>query len=98
MPCWTVNEARVNIGAANLDLLEQALKTMGHRVTRQGETLYFGDGYSYTRSTQELRIPRAEMANEIKRAYSAEIVLSQAKRFNWTVKKTGPYQYEILKR
>ena len=35
---------------------------------------------------------------EIKRAYSAEVLKSQAARFGWSLKATGPNQYAIQKR
>ena len=34
----------------------------------------------------------------LRRAYSAEIVKGQAKKYGWQVKKIADYQYEIIKR
>ncbi len=53
------------------------------------------DSTYYSRVTQ--READAKVA-EVKRAYSGEVVKSQAKRFGWQLKEVAPYTYEVLKR
>ena len=38
-----------------------------------------------------------EMVRRVCRAYSAEIVKSQAKRFGWQLKQTGPNKFQLQK-
>jgi hypothetical protein len=99
MPCYTIQTVSVNLGKANLDLLEQALQVIYPRtVLRTGDVIRFNNGESYNATTQELRIRNADSAKLIKRAYSAEVVKSQAKRFGWAIKETAPFQFEVQKR
>lgn len=39
-----------------------------------------------------------EAAALIKRAYGAEIVKSQAKKYGWLIKQTGQFEYQVTKR
>lgn len=100
MPCYTIQTVSVNLGKANLDLLEQALKVLyPNTVYRSAPNrIRFNNGESYDADTQELKIRSADGAKLIKRAYSAEVVKSQAKRFGWQIKETAPFQFEVLKR
>jgi hypothetical protein len=49
-------------------------------------------------TTGQSQLAPSRDANEIKRAYSAEVIKSQAKRNGWTLKQTGPFAYEAMKR
>lgn len=74
-------------------LLLAALKALGYEVTEQGNAILFSASGSY-------RVHRYEngklvlqnvndstaFANEIKQAYSREVVKSTAARFGWNVK------------
>lgn len=61
----------------------------------------FQDGQFDFRSTYYDRLTdtaATEQVAKVKRAYGAEIVKSQAKKFGWQLKETAPYQFEVLKR
>lgn len=98
IPCDTIQTVGVKLAIADLDTLERALRTMGGYVARSGEVIYFGRGESFNKVTGELRVTSQDRAALIKRAYSAEIVKAQAKRFGWHLKETAPYQFEVVKR
>lgn len=96
MPCDSVITNSVNLALANGDILRAALEAMGAqdlsftatgaRFILDGAAWYIDRGQlNSTRSAQAV----ADMANRIKRAYSTETVNRAAKRFGWTVKKTG---------
>jgi hypothetical protein len=36
--------------------------------------------------------------NEVKRAYSAQVVQASAKKFGWQIKEVAQYQYEVIRR
>lgn len=80
------------------DLLYRALSELTLYPTRSGDMIFFGRNESFNTKTGELRIRDAEKVAEIKRAYSAEIVKSQAKKYGWLLKETAPYQYQVIKR
>lgn len=99
MPCWTEQQVTVNLGAASLEHLEQALKDLKLAPYRAGKTtLYFGNNESFNATTKELRVTAGRDVAEIKRAYSAAVVKSQAKRYGWTLKEVAPFKYEVTKR
>lgn len=96
MPCDSVRNIGVLLKDANLDLMTAALRTMGHNPVRVGTGLTWGRNESYNGS--ELRVRSQDEATTIRKSYAAEIVKSQARKFGWTLKSTGPYQFEVVKR
>lgn len=98
MPCYTVQTVGVVLKVSDLDLLRAAIKSLGMVPAGTGQTIYFGNGESFDKERGELRVTSQERAALIKRAYSAEVVKSQARRFGWHLKQTGEYQYEVMKR
>lgn len=104
MPCWTIQEAKVEF-ASNTDrkLLLDALNSAGQRAVLQNDRITFASGeYDCVKHQFTFRGLNQQQAEEkvkeFKRAYSAQTVLSQAKRFGWQVKQTGQYAYEIIRR
>ncbi len=106
MPCYTVEESGIKVTAnTNPDLLKKALEELGYTVTKLGATLTFAN---YSKSHRgffrngELTITNgsgeAVDQNEIRRAYSAQVVMSAAKRFGWQVKQTSPTQFQVSRR
>ena len=100
-----MQEAKVQF-SANTDrkLLTDAITATGQQATLSGDTITFADG-SYDCRTNEFTFRRGfaqtaadERVKTYKRAYSAQVVVSQARRFGWQVKKTGDYAYEVMKR
>jgi len=104
MPCYTVQEAKVKFSATtDRNLLTEALNATGLKATLAGDVITFTNGRYDCRTHeftfQGLNQKQAdERVKEIKRAYSGQVVLGQAKRFGWQVKQTGQYAYEIMKR
>ena len=110
MPCNTVQRSTVRFSLkTDRNLLVAALEQMGERPVLQGDIIRFRSG-SYDCRMGEMVIEitatygqdveklKGEKMNEVKRAYSAQVVQSQARRFGWTLKETGKYQYQVLKR
>ena len=76
-------------------MLADALRALGFEVTRQGDVLGFAKSGAYGKyaiATGELEIAsRILDAAAVKRAYSEQVVMSQAKKFGWQVSwKTNP--------
>lgn len=58
----------------------------------------FGSQESFDFTTGKITLAAGRTVAEVKREYSKQVVLGQAKRYGWMVKETAPYEYEILKR
>jgi hypothetical protein len=35
---------------------------------------------------------------QVRQAYSAEVVKSQARKYGWTLKQTAPFKYQVIRR
>ena len=100
MPCDSITTSAVELGKVNADLLTAALNALGFNARQQGLAVFFNGG-TYHSNTGELTLSggNAEKRTaEIKRAYSAQVVTTTAKKFGWQVKQTGQFQYEVTKR
>ncbi len=91
MPCNTIQRSKVEFLATSTDiaLLAKALGALGYcRVTLQDQVLAFqtqnGIG-SFSRETGKLILPASCDVNAIKRAYSVEVVQSQASKHGWKI-------------
>jgi hypothetical protein len=110
MPCDTISTVAVqwNMERTDLGLLTGALNELGlmanlaydrKSVVFAGGT--FRNGQFNFDSTWTNRVTAAQASEkvaEIKRAYSGQIIQSQAKKFGWGLKKIGPFKYEVTKR
>jgi hypothetical protein len=89
MPCWTVQESKIEFLATNTDteLLATALERLGYAVARVPEGMWVlrkdGVSGSYDPRTGRLELPQDCDVNEIRRAYSEQTVESQARKFGW---------------
>jgi hypothetical protein len=89
MPCWTVQESKVQFLAASTDpdVLATALEKLGYAVARVSDTVLTfqknGQSGSYDGRTGRLELPQGWDLNEIKRPYSQETAESQARKFGW---------------
>lgn len=101
MPCDTITTVKLELLNANLELLKKAmaetLKIPASSI-RQSENGLSWSRYSYNKQTGQLTTRTDREGQQIKRAYSGELVKQQAKRFGWLVKETKPFTYEIVKR
>jgi hypothetical protein len=89
---------KVNLGNVNFDLLVKALDDLGLNPRIQNHMIYFGNGESFNNETKEVRVRQTTDVAQIKRAYSAQVVKTQAKKYGWQLKETSPFEYTILKR
>lgn len=110
MPCDTRTTVSVALAAADRELLFQALMALGWQpreaggliqvyVPNVGAVTITGDKlnirtYSYLASEQKAE----ELANQIRRAYSVEVVKSQAKKFGWQLKQTSDNKFKAIRR
>ena len=99
MPCNTVQTMSVLLSPkTDGDLLHSALSALGMSPVRTGDMIFFGTRESFNVKTGELRVRSTTSVADIKRAYSAEIVKGQAKKYGWQLKETAPFQYVVTKR
>lgn len=96
MPCDQVRTTQVAIEAADVTLLAEGLKAIGCTVNTldvDRKRLTFTDRNGYTGSyavgkgvTVDPRSHVVRDSNQVRRAYSEQVVRSMAKKFRWTVK------------
>lgn len=108
MPCDTITTAGIELGPNIVPgLLINALQSMGLNPVERGTRITFAGGWYDTNSkTMTLQgsamagtIERADAIKaEVKQAYGAELLKSQAKRYGWSIKETGKYKYAVTKR
>lgn len=91
MPCNTIQRSKVEFLAASTDtgLLTEALRSLGFtNITLQDDMLSFrtqnGLG-NFHKATGRLTLPESWDINAIKRAYSAQVVQSQATKHGWKI-------------
>ena len=99
MPCDTIQTNTVDLPKMNAGLLGRAITAIGG--TRAGSATRFRlRGYIYDAYGGELESTDpnvGKVADELKRAYSGEVVKYTAKRNGWTLKQTAAYEYEVTK-
>ncbi|HXJ58778.1 MAG TPA: hypothetical protein VNU68_19135 [Verrucomicrobiae bacterium] len=98
MPCHTRITMEVKLEKMNPELLMAALTGLKLGPVLQGNVIRFGRGESYDIATGKAQLGQRYTVNEIKQAYSVEVVKSQAKKFGWQLTETGPLQYTVIKR
>lgn len=95
MPCYETRLTTVELAAADIEALGEALRKEGHSVTHYGDRISGEtvDGYAYSfangRFSTDLRSSIARNPNSTKRAYSREIVAREAKRGGWQARFVG---------
>lgn len=99
MPCYTITEVKLKLDNPNIDLLKKAIEVVTGigNITDLQDSLTWNGG-KYFKRTNMLSVPDKTVGKEIKRAYSAELVRAQAKRFGWSLKQVNQYKYQITKR
>lgn len=107
MPCYTVQKSKVEFLAKSTDtnLLADALRDLGFSVTQTSEGLYFekaGISGSYASDSARLQLDESWDGNELKRAYSTQVVESQARKFgwrlHWSTNKAGNREATVIRR
>jgi hypothetical protein len=105
MPCYQVRKTTVDAQTMKPDILAEALKQAGFDASQDGAgRVVFTKKGSYQYHWWEagqLKISgsnAAEMVNEVKRAYSAQVVRSAAQQFGWKASEKQQGQFEVTKR
>jgi len=102
MPCWTRTQTQITLGPkTDVKLLIEALKAMGQTPTAHAGGIYFAQG-SYTTATGQLTLSASgsradDLANQIKRAYGAQVAQRTAILAGWQVKTVTPFKFEVTK-
>lgn len=101
MPCDTRREVTVELKVADEKILIDGLFAAGFNVNSIAGGLYVNKG----RRRGELKNGKItvlegdeSIVNEIKRAYSGEVVRQSAKRFGWTLNATTEQNVVVAKR
>lgn len=93
MPCYTQREVTVELNVANPELLTAGLKAAGFTVQTTPRGFYVTNSKGLQAHIRDGKITTAaqteSIINEIKRAYSGEVVRTAAKRFGWNLNKTS---------
>ena len=86
MPCYQVNTISVELKAADRDLLEQALRTLGlsfHR-TRDLVRVYAASGViEITGDTASTTAQSLPTLNRIRQQYSREVIKAASTKYRW---------------
>jgi hypothetical protein len=106
MPCDSISTAEIDAGKFSGPHLLAALTALGLNPRHEAYKTYTFAGGTFRSDTGKFTFTggyvndryAAEKTAQIKRAYSAEVLKSQAKRFGWQLKQTGPQKYVIQKR
>jgi len=114
MPCWTKQSNTVDMDKVDRVLLVKALKALGYHINDDAYSRargfefsadHFGwrgsvvikDGkVSVTSATAGVDL--TGRVNELKRAYSGEVVQAACKRFGWTIAKQDANQFLARRR
>lgn len=107
MPCYSRVASTVELGPkTDAGLLAQALDSLGYIVGRAGGAVRFSHPLTgvtgrYQNGVMNVSTIEGEAPldqNEIKRAYSAQVIKSAAQRFGWQAKQTSPTQFQVTRR
>jgi hypothetical protein len=97
MPCCSVSRVSVKLEKMEPELLMEALNERNLAPWRQGDWIYFGRNEQYNVKTGVMNAAQSRDINEIKRAYSVQIVKSQAEKYGWELEQVGEFEYEVRK-
>jgi len=100
MPCNQMRVVAVQLERSDTATMMAALTALAFAPQQIGDTIEFGRGEWINTKTGQSRLGALRDVNEIRRAYSREIVKRQAKKFGWTLKQQAGKQdqYQVIKR
>ena len=100
MPCDSIRNIAVQLERSDTATMMAALTALAFAPQQIGDTIEFGRGEWINTKTGQSRLGALRDVNEIRRAYSREIVKRQVKRFGWTLKQNpkDQNQMQIIKR
>ena len=104
MPCDTIqlNSVSFDITKLNPKLLAKALEAIGAKVVQINKSLvtFVKNNERYTIANGKLTTRAfngGEVADDVRKAYSAQVVQLAAYQNGWTVQQTGPFAYNVLR-
>lgn len=99
MPCYTRQTSQVDLGKVNAELFVKTLQEMGLNPVhdKDNQRILFGSNESLDLRTGKANLFWTRGVNQMKQAYSKQVVLSQAKRFGWGVKELPNNQFQLVK-
>jgi hypothetical protein len=94
MPCYVVQTTSVEISIKNVDLFKSVLEKLGYYVFMTDDKNFLSvnkegvNRITFNLKTQTAQVGRyqQERLNEMKRAYSLEVVKQIAKKKKWAIK------------
>lgn len=109
MPCNTIQRSTISLElrADNQTFLIEALKSLGYRVDATQDRVRFSHSRrdvsgSFINGKLQIDGERSAVerfdVNEVKRAYSHQVVQATAKRFGWQATKKTDTEYEVKRR
>jgi hypothetical protein len=96
MPCYQVNTVSVDFKAKSIPMLEAALKALKWDYKFQNDEMLFTRGMTINLKADRATIDRYDqtLLNQLKVAYSTQVVMSQADKRRWVIKRKARQQYE----
>jgi hypothetical protein len=103
MPCDSIQTSSIQFKAENTPLLVQALSSLGpYKATYRGGRLVSAvlNGVQISFEDGRIIVPRGTepLIDQIKQAYSRQIVMAAANRFGFQLKQTGKNRFIALRR
>lgn len=100
MPCWEVQTMSVEFKAANKELIIKALEANQYRFVDRGKTIMINT--SFGPITLDLEAQQAlldqnqqQHLNELKQAYSEQVLKEVARKRKWLLKKQQQRKYQL---
>lgn len=108
MPCYEIRTVNVAFHIENTDLLKKALIAQGFKIYESSSQINFYDkaGRSVTINFSNSQISSkdyydekslADLSNQIKRAYSLEVINKVASAGKWFSKKVSENKYQLVR-
>jgi len=104
MPCNTVQRNSVELACSNSDILLKALTALQlspQMNSMTGEIRFYskeGNICTIRNGKVVVRAGQEYIADEIKQAYSREVVKAAAVRFRWDLKQTDVNKFQVTRR
>ena len=105
MPCWFTQVNAVELGHIDRAILQEALANAGFKNVVIKDASWdlrnsSGERISILWDKGKIHTERGKehVANELKRAYSVEVVKRTAKRLGWKSSQVNPNQFQVTRR
>ena len=103
MPCDTIQYTELDVSKMRPEMLKKALESMGYSVTMSGQYIEarkgrIGLSINAGRLVMAEGAASRELEQNIQKAYSREIVRTNARKAGFQVREKTDYQLELVKR